>query len=71
MVDNIFDGFYGYNLFNPDGTKLVEEFANLGRLPMNLFYVLRIQLTEYIMLVCPVKKKKKEHVVLIDNTSVS
>ena len=31
MVDNIFDGFYGYGLYKADGQKLNEEFTGLGR----------------------------------------
>ena len=61
--------FMGTTYLNPDGTKLVEEFANLGRSTNE--FILRPKNTAdgiyYVSLSCA----KKEHVVLIDNTSVS
>ena len=68
MVDNIFDGFYGYNLFKSDGTKLVEEFANLGRSPNE--FILRPKNTADGIYYVSLPLVQKEHVVLIDNTSV-
>ena len=68
MVDNIFDGFYGYNLFKADGGKLIEDFANLGRRPNE--FVLRPKNTQDGIYHISLPLIQKEHVVLLDNTTV-
>lgn len=68
MVDNIFDGFYGYSLFKSDGNKLVEDFANLGRQPNE--FILRPKNTADGIYGVDLPLIQKEHVVLIDNKTV-
>jgi hypothetical protein len=68
MVDNIFDGFYGYGLFKADGQKLVEDFANLGRSP-NEFSIGPKNTADGIYFIS-LPLVQKEHVVIIDNATV-
>ena len=68
MVDNIFDGFYGYGLFKADGQKLVEDFANIGRSP-NEFALAPKNTADGIYFIS-LPLVQKEHVVLIDNSTV-
>ena len=68
MVDNIFDGFYGYGLFKADGQKLVEDFANLGRSP-NEFIIGPKNTADGIYFIS-LPLVQKEHVVIIDNATV-
>jgi hypothetical protein len=68
MVDNIFDGFYGYTLLKSDGNKLVEEFALLGRQPNE--FVLRPRNTADGIFAVKLPLVQKEHVLIIDNKTV-
>jgi len=68
MVDNIFDGFYGYSLYKADGAKLSEDFASLGREPNE--FVLRPKNTADGIYHISLPLIQKEHVVLIDNNTV-
>ena len=68
MVDNIFDGFYGYGLYKADGQKLNEEFTGLGR-DSNEF-VLRPKNTADGVYYISLPLVQKEHVVIIDNNTV-
>ena len=68
MVDNIFDGFYGYGLYKADGQKLVEEFANIGR-SSSVFSLAPKNTSDGIYYIS-LPLVQKEHVVLIDNSTV-
>jgi hypothetical protein len=68
MVDNIFDGFYGYGLYKADGQKLNEEFSSLGRSPNQ--FILRPKNTADGVFYISLPLIQKEHVVLIDNKTV-
>jgi len=69
VVDNIFDNFYGYSLLKADGTKLTDEFTRINRTDPNKMRVQpRNSLDGVYAIKLPVVQK--EHVVLIDNTSV-
>ena len=68
MVDNIFDGFYGYGLYKADGQKLVEDFSSLGRSPNE--FTLAPKNTADGVYYAALPLVQKEHVVLIDNNTV-
>ena len=68
MVDNIFDGFYGYGLYKADGQKLVEDFANIGR-SYDAFSLAPKNTADGIYYIA-LPLVQKEHVVLIDNQTV-
>ena len=68
MVDNIFDGFYGYSLLKADGQKLMEELSNLGRSP-NEFTLAPKNTADGIYYVA-LPLVQTEHVVLLDNSTV-
>jgi len=68
-VDNIFDNFYGYSLLKADGKKLVEDFTRISRQESNKFKVQPKSTGDGVYAV-QLPLVQKEHVVLIDNTSV-
>lgn len=68
-VDNIFDNFYGYSLLKADGTKLVEEFTRINRQEPNKFKI-RPKNTGDGVYAVQIPLIRKEHVVLLDNTTV-
>ena len=68
MVDNIFDGTYGYTLLKSDGTPLVQEFSSLGRSPNE--FVIRPRNTADGVFAVKLPLVQKEHVLLIDNKTV-
>ena len=68
-VDNIFDNFYGYSLLKSDGKKLVEEFTRISRQEPNKFKI-RPKSTGDGVYAVQIPLVQKEHVVLLDNTSV-
>lgn len=69
VVDNIFDNFYGYSLLKADGTKLTDEFTRINRADPNKMQVQPKNTFDGVYAVkLPVVQK--EHIVLIDNSSV-
>jgi len=69
VVDNIFDNFYDYTLLKADGQKLSENFANTIRTNQNEFG-LKLKNTADGIYFLKLPLVQKEHVVLIDNTTV-
>jgi len=69
IVDDIYDTFYGYKLLKADGKKLLPEFVSLTRENPQEF-VIRTKITEDGIYAVRLSLVQKEHVVLIDNTTV-
>ena len=68
-VDDVFDNFYGYSIVKADGKKLFEDFTTLGRSEQNKF-TLSPKNTEDGIFAIRLPLVQKEHVCLIDNTTV-
>ena len=69
VVDNLFDGFYDYNLLAGNGQNVSKEFSNIFRNNQNEFGLKPIGVSEGIYLV-KLPLVQKEHVILIDNETV-
>ena len=67
--DNIFGNFYEYSLLKADGQKLLPEFVNVFRSNNNEFQLTTKNSADGIYFV-QLPLLQKEHVVLIDNTTV-
>jgi hypothetical protein len=70
VVDDVFDGFYGYGLIRSDGRKLSDEFVKISRQEKNIFKLEPKTTTADGIYAIRIPIVQKEHVVLIDNTSV-
>ena len=68
VVDNIYDDFYRYSLLNADGQALSKEFGNLLR-DQNSFGI-EISGTDEGLYSIALPLVQREHVVLLDNTTV-
>ena len=69
IADDVFDGFYDYSLLKSDGKKLLKEYASIYRDNDNKFTIQTKNTADGIFaLKIPVIQK--EHVVIIDNTTV-
>jgi len=69
VADNIFDNFYGYNMFKADGKKLLKAFINTYRDNDNYMEISTKNTTDGIYAV-KIPLVQIEHVVLLDNTTV-
>ena len=69
VVDNIFDGFFGYTLLKVDGQKLTSDFVQVDRQDPNEF-ILRPKNTADGIFAIKLPCVQKEHVVLLDNKTV-
>jgi hypothetical protein len=69
VVDNIFDNFYDLEVLKADSAKLKGSFTNIQRDNTNQFGILPQASAEGIYFV-KLPLVQKEHVVLIDNTTV-
>lgn len=69
VVDNVFDTFYDYSLVKADGTKIRQEFTNIGRDDNNGFTITLKNTADGIYAV-KLPLVQKEHVVLVDNETV-
>ena len=69
VADNIFDNFYGYNMFKADGKKLLQAFVNTYRDNDNYMEITTKNTADGIYAV-KIPLIQVEHVVLLDNTTV-
>jgi hypothetical protein len=69
VVDNIFDGFFGYTLLKVDGQKLTTDFVQVDRQNPNEF-ILRPKNSADGIFSIKLPCVQKEHVVLLDNKTV-
>ena len=69
VVDNIFDGFFGYTLLKVDGQKLTTDFVQVDRQDPNEF-ILRPKNSADGIFSIKLPCVQKEHVVLLDNKTV-
>lgn len=69
IVDNVFDSFYGYSLIKSDGNKLFEDFIKVSRQEENVFKLEPKNTADGVYAI-KIPVVQKEHVVIIDNTSV-
>jgi len=69
MVDDVYDTFYGYRLLKADGKKLSPTYVSLTREEPREF-ILRTKATEDGIFAARLSLVQKEHVVLLDNTTV-
>ena len=69
VVDNIFDNFYGLDVLQADTSKLRSSFTNIIRDNTNQFGITPKSTAQGIFFV-KLPLVQKEHVVLIDNTTV-
>ena len=67
--ENVIDNFFGYSLLREDGKKLKEEFARFNRENPNTF-IIRPRNTESGIYAVQLNLVQKEHVALIDNTTI-
>ena len=70
VVDDVFNGFYGYGLIKSDGRKLSDEFVKISRQEKNIFRLEPKTTTADGIYAIRIPIVQKEHVVLIDNISV-
>jgi len=69
VADDLFNGYYDYSLFKADGKKLLPEFAKVFRSNENKI-VLTTKNTADGIFAIKVPLVQKEHVCIIDNTTV-
>mgnify|MGYP001106062184 CR=1 FL=1 len=69
VVDDVINGFYGYTLLKSDGRTLSSNLIKISRQDKNTFKIEPIN-TEDGIYSCQLPIVQKEHVVLIDNTSI-
>jgi len=69
VVDNIFDNFYDYSLVKADGTKIRQEFVNIGRDDANGFNI-SLKNTADGIYALKLPLVQKEHAILLDNETV-
>jgi hypothetical protein len=69
VADDIFDNFYGYNLFKADGKKLIPAYASVYRDNDNRIEITTKNTPDGIFSV-KLPLVQTEHVVLLDNTTV-
>ena len=70
VVDDVFEGFYGYGLIKSDGRKLSDEYVKISRQEKNIFKLEPKTTTADGIYAIRIPIVQKEHVVLIDNISV-
>jgi len=69
IVDNVFDTFYGYSVLKADGKKLKDEYLKIYKESDNTFSMYTVNTADGIYAV-RLPLVQKEHVVLLDNTTV-
>lgn len=68
VVDNIYDSFYNYSMLQADGQSLQREFSSLVR-DVNSFGIETVN-TDQGLYAIELPLVQKEHVVIIDNTTI-
>ena len=68
IVDDLYDNFYEYSIFNASGNKITESFTRLNR-DSNTFE-LQLQTTADGLYHVKLPLVQYEHVAVLDNTSV-
>ena len=69
VVDDVFDNFFDYSLLKADGQKFISEFSSVQRDNSNQFGLQTVNTADGIYHI-KIPVVQKEHVVLLDNTTV-